>query len=85
MARGLEQGDLGMGRVSKGLGGQGLEVGRGLEGAGDLGGPGPWGDGRSFARSLRQTEIPPLFYKTSSQSGPLPKKDREKVTNNHIL
>ena len=56
MARGLEQGDLGMGRVSKGLGGQGLEVGRGLEGAGDLGG-GAWTlGGWTFIRSLAQTD-----------------------------
>ena len=55
MARGLEQGDLGMGRVSKGLGGQGLEVGRGLEGAGDLGGAWILG-GWTFIRSLAQTD-----------------------------
>ena len=40
-------------------------------------GPGGWGlEGadRTDARSLGRTEIPPLFYRTSSPLGPLPKK-----------
>ena len=30
---------------------------------------------RSFARLFGRTEIPPLFYRTTSPSGPLPKKE----------
>ena len=67
MAEGLEQGAWGLGRVSKGLGGWGLDgaKGRGLGGGGGwtLGGR----DERTFVRSLApslsrsdgQTEIPP--------------------------
>ena len=85
VAGGLEQGDWGLGRFSKGL-----------EGAKGLGGLGPGGgrgagvgggwtlrgpDGRSLVRSLARsfvrsdghTEIPPVFYRTSSPSGQLPK------------
>ena len=85
MAGGLEQGAWGLGRVSKGLGGWGLER---AEGLGSGGGPGPSGDvrtdvrsdARSFGRSLGWTDgkFTPLFYRTSSPSGPLPKK-REKA------
>ena len=74
VAGGPEQGAGGMGRVSKGLEGWGLE------------GPGVWVGGlepggtdvRSFARSYARTggNYPPLFYRTSSPSGPLPKKLR---------
>ena len=53
MAGGLEQGSWGLGRVSKGLGGWGLER---AEGLGSGGGAGPSGDVRtdvrSFVRSL---------------------------------
>ena len=73
MAGGLEQGSWGLGRVSQGLGGWVLE---GAEGLGSGGGwtlRGP--DGRSFVRSLVRTDgkFTPLFYRTSSPSGPLPK------------
>ena len=76
MAGGLEQGGWGLGRVSQGLGGWVLE---GAEGLG-LGGAGPSGDFRtdvrSFARTFVRTDgkFTPLFYRTSSPSGPLPKK-----------
>ena len=55
MAGGLEQGSWGLGRVSKGLGGWGLERAEGL------GSGGGWTlrgcpDGRSFVRSLVRTD-----------------------------
>ena len=72
MAEGLEQGGRGLGRVSKGLGGWGLE---GAEGLGSGGrGLDPQGTGRMFVRSDERTEIPPVFFRTSSPLGPLPKK-----------
>ena len=55
-----------------------------------MGGAGPSGDRtdvrsfvRSFARSLVRTDgkFTPLFYRTSSPSGPLPKKRKKKKTN----
>ena len=49
MAGGLEQGGLGLGRVSKGLGGWGLERAKGL---GSGGGLDPQGTGRTSVRSL---------------------------------
>ena len=56
LAGGLEQGSWGLGRVSKGLGGWGLERAEGL----GSGGAGPSGDVRtdvcSFARSDGQTD-----------------------------
>ena len=59
MAGGLEQGSWGLGRVSKGLGGWGLERAEGL----GWGGLDPQGTGRtfgrSFVRSYGRTEIPP--------------------------
>ena len=80
MAGGLEQGSWGLGRVSKGLGGWGLERAEGLGSGG-----GGWTlrgrpDGRSFARSFARSlvrtdrKFTPLFYRTSSPSGPLPKR-----------
>ena len=75
MAGGLEQGSWGLGRVSKGLGGWGLERAEGLggwgleraEGLGSGGGGGldPLGTSgrtfaRTFARSDRRTENSPL-------------------------
>ena len=92
-AGGLEQGSWGLGRVSKGLGGWGLERAEGLGSEG-----GGWTlrgrpDGcsliHSFACSLVRTDrrtdgrtdgkFTPLSYRTSSPSGPLPKKrKREK-------
>ena len=52
VAGGLEQGSWGLGRVSKGLGGWGLERAEGL-GSGGGGGLDPQGtSGRTFARSL---------------------------------
>ena len=112
MASGLEQGGWGLGRVSKGLGGWGLEggwdlrrvskglgswgleEGWGLEEAGGLGGG--WSQAgrtfvrslvrsfaRSFVRSFARTDgnYPPLFYRTSSPSGPLPKNRTERSQN----
>ena len=74
VAGGLEQGSWGLGRVSKGLGGWGLERAKGL---GLGGGAGPSGDGTDV-RSLGQTDgNPPLFYRTSSPSGPQLKKGRQ--------
>ena len=75
VAGGLEQGSWGLGRVSKGLGGWGLERAEGLGSGG-----GGWTlrgrpDGRSFVRSFVRTENSPLFYRTSSPSGPLPKSE----------
>ena len=50
VAGGLEQGSWGLGRVSEGLGGSGLER---AEGLGSRGGLDPQGtSGRTFARSL---------------------------------
>ena len=67
MAGGLEQGSWGLGRVSKGLGGWGLER---AEGLGLVGvGAGPSGDVRTDVRSLVQTDgrtdekFTPLFYR----------------------
>ena len=75
LAGGLEQGGWDLGRVSKGLGGWGLERAEGL------GSGGGWTlrgrpDGRSFVRSFVRTDgkFTPLFYRTSSPSGPLPKR-----------
>ena len=60
----------GLGRLSKGRGGWGLEGAEGLGSGGwTLGGP----DGRSLVRSDGR-KFPPVFYRTSSPSGPLPKK-----------
>ena len=79
MAGGLEQGSWGLGRVSKGLGAWGLERAEGL-GSGEGGGAGPSGD-RTDVRSLARTDVrtdgkfTPLFYRTSSPSGPLPKRE----------
>ena len=76
-AGGLEQGSWGLGRVSKGLGGWGLERAEGL------GSGGGWTlrglTGRTFGRSFVRTDgkFTPLFYRTSSPLGPLPKR-REK-------
>ena len=86
MAGGLEQGGWGLGRVSQGLGGWVLE---GAEGLGWGGGLDPQGtSGRTFARSLIHSDgrsfvrtdgkFTPLFYRTSSPSGPLPKKEKKK-------
>ena len=84
VAGGLEQGSWGLGRVSKGLGGWGLERAKGL-GSGGGGGLDPQGTSgrtfvRSFARSLARTDgkFTPLFYGTSSPSGPLPKRKERK-------
>ena len=85
VAGSLEQGGWGLGRVSKGLEGWGLEGAGGLGGGLEPGGT----DVRSFARlfvrslvrsfvrSLARTDgnYPPLFYRTTSPLGPLPKKD----------
>ena len=81
VAGGLEQGSWGLGRVSKGLGGWGLER------AELLGSGGGWTlrgrpDGRSLARSFVRSDVRtdgkfiPLSYRTSSPSGPLPKKGK---------
>ena len=73
-AGGLEQGSWGLGRVSKGLGGWGLERAEGLGsggGAWTLRGP----TGRTFGRTFGRSDVqkfPPVFYRTSSPSGPLP-------------
>ena len=71
---GREQGSWGLGRVSKGLGGWGLER---AEGLGSGGGLDPQGTGRTFVHSFGRLdgriEIHPVFYRTSSPSGPLPK------------
>ena len=81
VAGGLEQGSWGLGRVSKGLGGWGLER---AEGLGSGGGAGPSGDIRTDVRSLGRSfvrmegKFTPLFYRTSSPSGPLPKKEKKK-------
>ena len=72
MEGGLEQGGWGLERVSKGLGGWGLGGAVGL-GPGEAGPSGDGTDVRSFVRLFGRTEIPPLFYRTSSPSGPLPK------------
>ena len=83
-AGGLEQGSWGLGRVSKGLGGWGLERAEGLgPGGGGLDPQGMSGrtfaqtdvrsDGRTFGRT--DGKFTPLSYRTSSPSGPLPKKD----------
>ena len=77
MAGGLEQGGWGLGRVSKGLG---AGAWRGPRDWGQGGGAGPSEDVRtdirSFVRSLGRTDgkFTPLFYRTSSPLGPLPKK-----------
>ena len=80
-AGGLEQGSWDLGRVSKGLGGWGLER---AEGLGSGGGLDPQGtSGRTFVRSFVRSfvcsfvrtdgKFTPLFYRTSSPLGPLPK------------
>ena len=77
MAGGLEQGSWGLGRVSQGLGGWVLEGAEGLRsGGGEAAPSGDRTDVRSFARSDGRTDgkFTPLFYRTSSPSGPLPKK-----------
>ena len=60
MAGGLEQGSWGLGRVSKGLGGWGLERAEGL-GSGGAGPSGDQPDGRSFdrlfVRSFGRTDV----------------------------
>ena len=77
MAGGLEQGSWGLGRVSKGLGGWGLER---AEGLGSRGGAGPSGDVRTDVRLLVRTDgrtdgkFTTLSYRTLSPSGPLPKR-----------
>ena len=62
-------------------------------GAGAWRGPRGWGGGgvwtlkgpqgrsfvRTFAHSLGRTEIPPVFYRTSSPLGPLPKREEAVV------
>ena len=54
MAGGLEQGSWGLGRVSKGVGGWGLEM---AEGLGSGGGLDPQGtSGRTFVRSLARSD-----------------------------
>ena len=62
MAGGLEQGSWGLGRVSKGLGGWGLERAEGLGSGGE--GAGPSGDVRTDVRSdvrtFGRTENSPL-------------------------
>ena len=60
-AGGLEQGSWGLGRVSKGVGGWGLERAEGLGSGGGLDPQGTSGRtfGRSFVRSDGRTEIPP--------------------------
>ena len=77
MAGGLEQGSWGLGRVSKGLGGWGLERAEGLGSGGGLDPQGTSGRtfGRSFVRTFGRTDgkFTPLSYRTSSPSGPLPK------------
>ena len=81
MAGGLEQGSWGLGRVSKGLGGWGLERAEGLGLGGGLDPQGTSGRtfARSFARSFGRTDgkFTPLFYRTSSPSGPLPKRRKK--------
>ena len=82
MAGGLEQGSWGLGRVSKGLGGWGLERAEGLGSRGGgwtlRGHPDGRLDGRSLVRSLVRSfartdgKFTPLSYRTSSPSGPLP-------------
>ena len=81
VAGGLEQGSWGLGRVSKGLGGWGLERAEGLGSGGGLAPQGTdrtdvWTFVRSFVRSDVRTDgkFTPLFYRTSSPSGPLPKR-----------
>ena len=75
VAGGLEQGGWVLGRVSQGLGGWVLEGAEGLgsrgRGGWTLRGP----DGRSLGRLFGRTDgkFTPLFYRTSSPSGPLPK------------
>ena len=78
MNGGLKPGGWGLGRVSKGL-----ERAEGLGSGG--GGLDPQGTGRtfvcSFVRSDGRSDVrtdgkfTPLFYRTSSPSGPLPKKE----------
>ena len=82
VAGGLEQGSWGLGRVSKGLGGWGLERAEGLVSRGGLDPQGT--SGRTFGRSFARSDVcsfgrtdgrfTPLFYRTSSPPGPLPKK-----------
>ena len=79
VAGGLEQGSWGLGRVSKGLGGWGLERAEGL-GPEGRGGAGPSGDVRTDVRSDGRSDgrtdgkFTPLSYRTSSPSGQLPKR-----------
>jgi len=76
VAGSLEQGSWGLGRVSKGLGDWSLG---GAEGVGGLD---PRGTGRMFGRTFGRSlacsdrrKFPTLFYRTSSPSDPLPKKE----------
>ena len=74
MAGGLEQGSWGLGRVSKGVGGWGLERAEGLGSGGR--GAGPSRDVRTDVRTDGRSDVrkfPPVFYRTSSSSVPLPK------------
>ena len=75
-AGGLEQGGWGQGRVSQGLGGWVME---GAEGLGS-GGGGGWTlrgpDGRLLGRT--DGKFTPLFYRTSSPSGLLPKREKSR-------
>ena len=92
VAGGLEQGSWGLGRVSKGVGGWGLERAEGLGSGGGGGGLDPQGtnrtdvrtDVRTFVRTFGRSDVrtfgrtygkfTPLCYRTSSPSGPLPKR-----------
>ena len=69
----LEAWNKGAGASGGSLRAWGLERAEGLGWGGwTLRGP----DGCSFGRSLGRMEIPPVFYRTSSPSGPLPKRDK---------
>ena len=84
VAGGLEQGGWGLGRVSirdsLRACGAGTWAGPRVWGRGGGGGGGPSGDGTdvcSLAQTLVRTDgqkFPPLFYRTSSPLGPLPKR-----------
>ena len=79
VAGGLEQGSWGLGRVSKGVGGWGLERAEGLGSGGEAG---PSRDVRTDIRTFVWTygrtygKFTPLSYRTSSPSGPLPKRTK---------
>ena len=78
VAGGLEQGGWGLGRVSQGLGAGSWRGPRGW-GRGGAGPSRDRPDGQTFGRSLTRSDgrtdgkFTPLFYRTSSPSGPLPK------------